>query len=53
MNQTVKKPTNSSKKNYNLVSVRLPLHLFNKIEKVAYQNNSSTSTALRKLIESN
>jgi hypothetical protein len=33
------------------ISARLPIHLFNKIERKAYQNNTTTSIALRQLLE--
>lgn len=51
MNKNQKQTTNKNTKSGHL-SVRLPIHLFNKIEKRAFENNISTSTALRELIES-
>lgn len=45
-NLTAKKESKSAH-----ISARLPIHLFNKIEKRAYQNNTTTSIALRQLLE--
>jgi hypothetical protein len=48
---TNKNVTNKKESKGAHISARLPIHLFNKIERKAYQNNTTTSIALRQLLE--